>query len=133
MPQGLTALHHFEELQLQTVGSTNCELSCGIRIAVDLHQRKCQHVSTSRDKKKKNSPHRCIVVFCTASGRPVEMDRTSEDFPTFSTKFRQFLLFFTFLMARCTLGMKRLELPQKRPEKCSFHRLSSNFPWFPQS
>lgn len=50
-----------------------------------------------------------------------------------STKFRQnFHMFFTFL-TRCTLGMKRLELPQKRPEKCSFHRLSSNFHWFPQS
>ena len=142
MPQGLTALHHFEELQLQklqTVGSTNCELSCGIRIAVDLHQRKCQHM---RDEKKKNSPHRCIVaslslvsLLSRCFAPRVDLWRWIAPAKTFppSTKFRQnFHMFFTFL-TRCTLGMKRLELPQKRPEKCSFHRLSSNFHWFPQS
>lgn len=57
-------------------------------------------VSTHEGRKKEKltaSLHRCIVVTCVTSvtvfctsGRPVEMDRTSEDFPTFdkvSTKF----------------------------------------------
>ena len=116
-------LHHFEELQLQTVGSTNCELSCGIRIAIDL-QKLGIKVSTCG--------LICVTCVCvekengSTSGRPVEMDRTREDFPTF----RNFDKISTIPMARCTLGMKRLELPQKRPEKCSFHRLSSNFSWF---
>ena len=128
---GFAALHHFEELQLQklqTVGSTNCELSCGIRIAVDLHQRKCQHIKKRKKEKLTASLHRCFAP-------RVDLWRWIAPAKTFppSTKFRQnFHMFFTFL-TRCTLGMKRLELPQKRPEKCSFHRLSSNFPWFPQS
>lgn len=80
----------------------------------------------------KNSPHRCHLChgvlhrLGSTCGDGSHQRRLSH----LLDKTLTFLLFFTFLMARCTLGMKRLELPQKRPEKCSFHRLSSSFNCF---
>lgn len=91
MPQGLTALHHFEELQLQklqTVGSTNCELSCGIRIAVDLHQRKCQHM---RDEKLTASLHR-LGSTCGDGSHQRRLSHLRQSFDKISTCFSRFSL-----------------------------------------
>lgn len=120
MPQGLTA-------SLRRTSTSNCGKHQ--LWAVVWYKDSCWPASTQVSTHEGRKTHRIV-----ASPR-VDLWRWIAPAKTFppSTKFRQnFHMFFTFL-TRCTLGMKRLELPQKRPEKCSFHRLSSNFHWFPQS